>query len=187
MLQTSCKMVIKSYSCLLIFLLSTTIVVDSCSKSSSGKPRKPRVPKPATNQSISVSQTTNSPTTSKYVPVMIRTKEMLIFPIKGHRLDKFSFIETRVGSIMECAHLCLRENGQCLSVNIEKTTSNGGYKCELNNSTKKNHVKNFLQNAAYSYFEPINVCVYFPSLILSNQRYLIAIIIYFAFPGLGQW
>ena len=76
-------MAIKSYSCLLIFLLSTTIVVDSCSKLSSRNSRKSRLPKPSTNQSISVSQTTNSPSTLKYVPVMIRAKEMLIFPIKG--------------------------------------------------------------------------------------------------------
>lgn len=58
---------------------------------------------------------------------------------------------------MECAHLCLAENGQCRSINIKKAGSNSGYKCQLNNSTKENYVRKFVENAAYSYFEPKSV------------------------------
>lgn len=64
---------------------------------------------------------------------------------------------------MECAHLCLGDNGQCRSINIMKASSNGngGYKCQLNNSTKDNYVRKFVENADYSYFEPKSVRIFF--------------------------
>ncbi len=110
-----------------------------------------------------------------------------MIPLTGYRLDECSYSETRVGSIMDCAHLCVRENGQCRSINIEKsTTSNGGYKCQLNNSTKENHFHKFLKNSAYSYFEPKNVRIYFVffQCIINQHIYNEK---YFAIPGLGEW
>jgi hypothetical protein len=62
---------------------------------------------------------------------------------------------------MNCAHLCLRENGQCRSINIEKARSGGGFICHFNNSTRESHVQKFVKNAAYSYLEPKNVCICF--------------------------
>ena len=145
-------MITQVYHCLFVFLLYCTIFVEVCPPRPSPKPTS-RPPISSDKQTAVTNLRTTVP------PSVISRKEMLFIPIKGYRLDKFSYTETRVGSIIECAHLCLRENGQCLSVNIEKALNNGGYKCELNNSTKENHVKNFLQNAAYSYFEPINAWV----------------------------
>ena len=121
-----------------------------------------------------------------FVLLFSLTIKLSIVILPGYHLIKFSYIETRVGSIMECAQLCLQENGQCLSINIERKGSSGGYKCELNNSTKENHIKNFRQNADYSYFEPINVCVYFLFLMLTNPP-AFNYKIYLAFLGLGQW
>ena len=78
----------------------------------------------------------------------------------GYRLEECSYFEKSVASIMDCAHLCLRENGQCRSINIEKARSEGGFICHFNNSTRENHVQKFVKNAAYSYLEPKNVCIY---------------------------
>ena len=49
----------------------------------------------------------------------------------GYRLEDCSYIEKCVGSIMDCAHLCLRENGQCRSVNFDQTLSNEGNEVEF--------------------------------------------------------
>jgi hypothetical protein len=78
----------------------------------------------------------------------------------GYRLEECSYFEKSVASIMDCAHLCLRENGQCRSINIEKARSEGGFICHFNNSTRKNHIQKFAKNAAYSYLEPEMVCIY---------------------------
>jgi hypothetical protein len=51
---------------------------------------------------------------------------------------------------MDCAHLCLRENVQCQSINIEKARSEGGFICHFNNSTRESHVQKFVKNAAYT-------------------------------------
>jgi hypothetical protein len=51
---------------------------------------------------------------------------------------------------MDCAHLCLHENVQCQSINIEKARSEGGFICHFNNSTRESHVQKFVKNAAYT-------------------------------------
>jgi hypothetical protein len=93
-------------------------------------------------------------------PVKMCSLLYLIVISLGYRLDKCFYTETRVGSMLECVHLCLRENGRCLSINIEKTKGNGGCKCQLNNSTKEHHVDKFIKDATYTYCEPIKVCIF---------------------------
>ena len=78
----------------------------------------------------------------------------------GYRLEDCSYIEKCVGSIMDCAHLCLRENGQCRSVNFDQTLSNEGkrrFNCQLNNSTKEKLIQKFVRNPSFDYLEPKEV------------------------------
>ena len=89
-------------------------------------------------------------------------------PIKifelGYHLVNCSHTERLVGSIIDCAHLCLRENGQCRSINTEKAGNNakqGGFKCQLNNSTKEHHAPRFKKNPAFNYYEPKKVHNFF--------------------------
>ena len=70
---------VTQYYCLLIFMLSGAIFVDLCSINWVKRSNKRRVS--STDQTTS--STTDSPTTSEHVPVVIRRKEMLVFPIKG--------------------------------------------------------------------------------------------------------
>ena len=75
-----------------------------------------------------------------------------------------SHTERLVGSIIDCAHLCLRENGQCRSINTEKAGNNakqGGFKCQLNNSTKEHHAQRFKKNPSFNYYEPKKVHIFF--------------------------
>ena len=61
---------------------------------------------------------------------------------------------------MDCAHLCLRENGQCRSVNFDQTQSNEGkrrFNCHLNNSTKEKLIQKFVRNPSFDYLEPKEV------------------------------
>ena len=93
----------------------------------------------------------------------IPNRPIKIFELGYHFVD-CSDTEKRVGSIIDCAHLCLRENGQCRSINTEKAGNNpkeGGFKCQLNNSTKEHHAQRFKKNPAFNYYEPKKVHNFF--------------------------
>ncbi|XP_028410697.1 uncharacterized protein LOC114533381 [Dendronephthya gigantea] len=131
-----------------ILVINPILLVELCS------PTSPK-PKGSVPSSPQISPT-GSPTTKSHKPAreVIQRKEMMLVPVKGYRLDKSSYVEMPVISILDCAHFCLAENGLCRSINFEKKQTTDGHNCQLNNSTKDNNAKNFVQSSLYNYFEP---------------------------------
>jgi hypothetical protein len=71
------------------------------------------------------------------------------------------FSEKDVASEMECAHLCVARSDQCRSVNVGKKRSHRKLKCQMNNETEENNLKNFVPHPSYNYHEPKYVSIYF--------------------------
>ena len=76
----------------------------------------------------------------------------------GYRLSDCAYTEKHAGCIIDCAHLCLRENGKCLSINYKQRQINEEERrCQLNNSTKEKHREKFTKVSAFDYLEPKQV------------------------------
>ena len=80
-----------------------------------------------------------------------------------------------MGSVLECAHLCLFEHPRCKSINYEKEKKQQGLeigsKCQLNNKTKATKPEELVPDFAFNYFQPFKVGYGLVFLFLKQYNY----------------
>ena len=72
----------------------------------------------------------------------------------GHRLKNCIIFETdETWSLLDCSHMCMKQQPQCRSINFAKTQS----RCQLNNQTKGAKASDLILDTDFNYYEQISV------------------------------